>query len=191
MIPATKMTKAERSELGQLVRKRERVMKSMAEERAAQLLADFERQAAAIYSFDDDKTWQKAHNEAKSAVEAANLDIAKRCEKLGIPKQFAPSIQMQWWDRGQNGVAKRRAELRNVAKTRIKAVVAEIERKIERMSLEAQTEIIANGLESEAAKAFLQNMPTIDEMMPSLDAKQIKQLVDAEHEGEEGDNDDD
>ena len=45
------MTKSERSELGQLIRKRERVMKAAAAERAAQMIAELDTQSAAIYSF--------------------------------------------------------------------------------------------------------------------------------------------
>ena len=36
------MTKGERTELGQLIRKREKVMKSQAQERSAALIAEFD-----------------------------------------------------------------------------------------------------------------------------------------------------
>lgn len=173
-----KMTRAERSELGQLIRKRERVMKTMASERARQMLAEFDSQLSAIYSFDADETWKKSYEEVEKVLVEANKKVAARCKELGIPKEFAPSVVMGWAERGENMVARRRTELRRAAKSRIEALEAEAKSKIERMSLEAQTEVIANGLESAAARAFLGKMTPIEELMPLLDAQAMKQLQD-------------
>lgn len=170
------MTKSERVELGQLIRKRERVMKSLAAERAAAMLVEFESQCAAIYSFDQDEVWEKSFKEAEKVAKEAQATVANRCKELGIPKEFAPSLHLDWYSRGQNAVASRRSELRQVAKAKIAAVQKETIAKIERMSLEAQTEVIAHGLESEAAKGFLERMPSIETLMPALNAVEIKQL---------------
>ena len=78
------MSKSERVELGQLIRKRERVMKSMATERAAAMLLEFESQCAAIYSFDQDEVWEKAFKAAEKMAEEAKATIAKRCKELGM-----------------------------------------------------------------------------------------------------------
>ncbi len=172
------MTKSERVELGQLIRKRERVMKSMAAERAAAMLVEFESQCAAIYSFDQDEVWESAFKGAEKVVEEAEAVIAKRCKEMGIPREFAPGIHLDWYSRGQNAVASRRAELRRVAKAKIAAIERETVAKIERMSLEAQTEVISHGLESEAARGFLERMPTIEVLMPALNAAEIKQIED-------------
>lgn len=180
-----KMTKSERSELGQLIRKRERVMKSEATERAAQLLAEFETQCAQIYSYDDDKVWKEAHDIGEQAIAASNAVIKKRCTELGIPPEFAPSLGFAWFERGQNMVAARRNELRRVAKAKIAALEQEARVKIERISLAAQTEVITSGLVSNAAKEFLETMPTLEVLMPSLDAKEIKLLIDKKHTNED------
>lgn len=134
-----RMTKSERSELGALIRKREKV-------------------------FED----------AEKTVEA-------RCRELGIPEEFAPSMSLSWYGRGENAVAMRRAELRRAARSKIDALEKEARVKIERMSLEAQTQIIATGLETDTAKTFLENLSMVDEAMPSIDAEQIHALVDARH----------
>ena len=173
-----RMTKSERTELGQLIRKRERVMKSIASERALTLLAEFDAQSAAIYSFDQDEVWEKSAKEAEKVVTNANKTIAQRCKELGIPKEFAPSLVFGWMERGQNMVRSRRVELRRMAKSRIDAIEKEACAKIERLSLTAQTEVIANGLESAAARQFLENMPEIDVMMPTLNAVELKQIQD-------------
>jgi len=179
------MTRSERQEIGQLIRKRERVMKAQVAERGAAMMAEFEKQCGAIYSFDEDETWAKAMQETEKAVEDANVVVAARCAELGIPKEFAPSIQVGWWDRGQNAVAQRRSELRRMAKTRITAIEKDAIVKIERLSLEAQTEVVANGLVSSAAKEFLERMPTLDVLMPSLDARELKKISDRRHKAEE------
>lgn len=175
------MTKGERSELGQLIRKRERVMKAAARERSIQLIAEFDMQSAQIYSFDDDAVWKKAVEAAKEAAVVAQREIERRCKELGIPPEFAPGVSFGWYGRGQNAVASRRQELRRMAKSRIEAMEQETIVKIERLSLAAQTEVIANGLQSEASKAFLENLPALDVLMPAINPIEIKQLIENKH----------
>jgi hypothetical protein len=121
---ASPMTKAERAELGQLIRKRERVLKAGASERAAAMLAEFDRQLAAIYAYDDDEVWKRATEMAREAVNEAQRVVQDRCRALGIPPEFAPGLQMSWYGRGQNAVAGRRAELRRLAKSKIELMPA-------------------------------------------------------------------
>lgn len=170
-----RMTKGERVELGQLIRKRERVMKAMVAERGAELLAEFEEQCNTIYRFDEDTVWKSAVEQAEKVIADAGEVIAHRCSELGIPPEFAPSLNMNWYGRGENAVAHRRAELRLVARTRIAAMQKEALRKIELLSLEAQTEIIANGLQSNVARGFLDRMTDITVLMPTLNVEEIKQ----------------
>jgi len=173
------MTKGERTELGQLIRKREKVMRAQAQERSAALLAEFDAQSAKIFSWDDDPVWTAAWAAAKSTLDQANLDISKRCEELGIPEEFRPQIGSAWIGRRDNAVADRRAELRRAAKSKIEALEKEAITKIERMSLEAQTQVIASGLESEAAKTFLEAMPAMDTLMPPVEIGEIQSLVES------------
>ncbi len=174
---ATGMTKTERADLSRLIRRREALMKRMADERGAVLLAEFERQSAAIYAYDDDSTWKAAHAAADEAVREAQAQVARRCRELGIPPEFAPHLELSWYDRGQNAVAQRRAELRRVAKTQIDARVAGAKVTIEQQSVELQTEIVAGSLTSATAKAFLGRMPTVEAMIPSLTIPEIRALL--------------
>lgn len=179
MSDANRMTKAERADLHSLIKKRERVLKTAAEQRSAELLAEFERQSATIYNFDDDQVWETATREAKVAVEAAAEKIAEQCAQMGIPKEFAPTIYFGWTGRGQNAVKERRDELRRAAKARIAALEAEAKAKIEKMSLDAQLALVSSGIESDAARAFIEAMPTVEVLMPTIDARHIKAIVDA------------
>ena len=171
------MSKSERVELGQLIRKRERVMKAGARERSAKMMAEFDMQSAQIYKFDDDKVWEEATRVAQAAADEASAVIAERCRALGIPEEFAPGLNLGWYSRGQNAVASRRAELRRMAKSRIEAMEVETITKIERLSLDAQTGIVMQGLESPAAKAFLESLPAIEMLMPSIDPHALKVLI--------------
>ena len=72
------MTKSEREDLARLIRNRERVMKSAASQRSAELLAEFEQQMASIYHYDQDAVWKAAHDAAALAVEAAQETIQAR-----------------------------------------------------------------------------------------------------------------
>ena len=162
------MTKGEREGLAKLCRNRERVAKNDVLAHAAKLRADFEKQMAACYSFDQDPVWKEAHALTEVATEKANEAISEQCRKLGIPPEFAPSIHTNWYYRGENAVATRRAELRKVAYARIDALAKDAKRKIERSSLEIQTKLLASGLESVEAKAFLESMPAPEQLMPPL-----------------------
>jgi hypothetical protein len=175
---ANRMTKGERTELLSLIKKREKVMKTMAAERSAEMLAEFESQAAKIYAFNDDAVWAKAKEEAAAAVSAAQAAVAERCAALGIPREFAPSLEMSWHGRGENAFAWRMTELRGAAKSRIAALEAEAVSRIERMGLEAQSQLLAHGIETEAAYAFLASAQTdMVAMMPSLKVLDIEKMI--------------
>jgi len=171
------MTKSEREELGRLVRQRERVLKTMAKQRSAELLAEFERQMAQRYHYDQDQTWNAAHQAAREAVDAAREQVEARCAELGIPKQFAPNLQVYWWDRGENAVKERRGELRKVATSRIAALEKAAIVEIERQSLQAQIKLAEHMLSSEAAQEFLASMPTVEELMPPLELQSIESML--------------
>jgi hypothetical protein len=162
------MSRAEREDLQRLVRQREKVLKSAAKQRSAELIADFENQLGAEYSFDDDDVWREATQTAEQEIEKANSRIARRCAELGIPRRFAPSIRTQWFDRGENAVKGRRAELRKMAQSRIEAVERKAIVDIEQSCLEAQTQLAISGLTSDAARRFIEQLPSVEKLMPAL-----------------------
>jgi hypothetical protein len=163
------MTKGEREDLQRLIRQREKALKSAARQRSAELLADFETQMGQEYSFDQDEIWAAAAKAAEVEVAKAQARVAARCAELGIPKRFAPTLDLCWQHRGwENGVASRRKELRRVAETRIEAIEQKAIVEIEMSSVEAQTKIAAAGLTSAAAASFLEGLPSVETLMPKL-----------------------
>jgi hypothetical protein len=170
------MTRREREDLAQLVRRREKVAKTQAQQRSAELLADFEAKLAAEYAYDDDAVWKQAKERADAVVQEAEVQIAARCRELGIPPQFAPDLSLGWYRRGENAVKERRTELRKVATTHIAALERAARSEIERRSVEVQTQLIAGGLTSSAAKSFLESMPTAASLMPPLSVGDVESL---------------
>ena len=171
------MTKGEIQGLSVLIRKQEGLLKTATDQRAAELKADFEDQISAIYSFDADEVWRDAYRIAEKAVKDAQAVVADRCAELGIPKEFAPGLSCGWYGRGENAVAQRRAELRKKADAEIAAIRRRARTKIEQWSLEAQTKLVAQNLTSDSAKAFLDNMPSTEALMPSLEMQQVQALT--------------
>ncbi|NTS29812.1 hypothetical protein HQ945_00965 [Phyllobacterium sp. BT25] len=174
MTETDRMTKGEREDMQRLVRQREKVQKSAAKTRSTELLSDFENQMAAEYGFDDDGVWAAAKKAAAIEVQKAQLRVEDRCRELGIPKQFAPSLSLLWSHRGyDNALEKRRNELRRVAQAQIGSLEQQAITKIEQASVEAQTAIAIAGLTSDAAKAFITSLPTIDSLMPALSYNEL------------------
>ncbi len=168
------MTKAEREDLHRLVRQREKVLKSAAKQRSAELLADFENQVGQEFSFDQDETWAEATRLAKAAVDKAGEQIKARCRELGIPDRFAPSVSLTWHNRGyDNLIEKRRAELRRMAQTQISAQEQKAKVKIEVSCLEAQTKLARASLTSDAAHSFIEALPSIGDLMPRLSFAEV------------------
>lgn len=144
-----RMTKAERDDLVRLVKQRERVAKTAAEQRSAAMLAEFEQQISALHDFNTNDVWKAATDAAVEAAKKANEEIVAEADRLGIPKEFQPKLTFSWARRGENEYRNRRDELRRVAKAEIDALEKIARVQIEAQSVQAQTEIIANGLSSD------------------------------------------
>jgi hypothetical protein len=168
------MTKQERDDLARLVRRREKLAKADVDTIAAEREADFEAQLARRYDLYTE-AWRDASERLEHAVEELNQRIRAEFEEKGIPLEFAPSARAAWFSRGENLTADRRFELRKVAKTRLAAEAKQAKARIERASVEIQTQLVAAGLQTEEARAYLDQMPTADELLPTLDLSAIEQ----------------
>lgn len=175
-LPDRPMNKGEREDLQRLIKQRERVLKSAASLRSAELLADFDNQLAAEFRFDDDEVWAQAQAIAQEAVAKAQIIVSDRCEELGIPREFAPSLQLGWAGRGyDNGVKQRREELRRSAKSRIAAMEQSAVVRIEQASVDGQTQLALAGMTSEAARAFVQGLPQVEALMSRFSVSDLIQ----------------
>lgn len=172
-----KMTKGERDDLVRLIKQREKIAKSAAQQRSAQMLAEFERQVSAAHAFDNNQVWNAAVEAGRRAAEKAMSEIDAESARLGIPEEFRPKLSWGWASRGQNSFAERRTELRRLAQAEIAAVEKAAMVQIEAQSVGAQTRVIANGLDSEAAISFLNELPPVDTLMPALNLESIQAAI--------------
>jgi len=167
------LTKSERQELAGLLRRRARVAKADAKQRTTELLAEFEEKLAALLKPTDD-AWADVVTLATQAVKDANALIAERCRERGIPEGWHPGVTLGWHARGENEIGARRAELRKVATSRLAAVEQAAIAAIERQAVDAETELIAEGMRSTRARALLEALPTVESLMPPLDVASIE-----------------
>jgi hypothetical protein len=173
-VSAATITRYEREDLQRLVRQREKVLKSAAKQRSAELLADFENQMGQRYSFDQDETWDKARKLAQGVVDKAQEQVARRCRELGIPDRFAPSLSLRWHDSGYENTLRRDMDrLRRMAQTQVAAIEAKAIVQIETSCLEAQTALAIVGLTSDAARLFVDKLPKIEALMPALSFREV------------------
>jgi hypothetical protein len=171
------MSQRERHDLLLLIRARERVALGDAREYQATLLANFEVKIAAIYKPREHPIWREAHEAAKAAAADAQAKVAATFRDLGIPEDWAPSLHLLWFGRGESACAERRAELRRVARTEAEKRLRVAEAHIRRVSVEAQERIHATGLTTEAAQTMLASLPSAAALMPDLDLDALERIT--------------
>jgi hypothetical protein len=170
--PAERMTSRERSELAALVRRREKVAKTATAEVKARRLADLEVQLASAFSAEDERFADIARF-ASQVVARADQEVQRRCEEMGIPERFRPHLHIAWTGRGENATTERRAELRRVAQAQAEADQKQAIAHIEAASVEAQTALLRDGLTTDAARRFLDSLPTPEQLMPALEVSSL------------------
>lgn len=167
------MTRTERSDLSKIVRMRMRVVRSEIKQKAAEALASVEKQLAAAYPMNDPR-WKKISEDAEAMIRQTDKKIAALCREMGVPESFRPSLNLQWYSRGENATKNRRAELRNVAVSRIEARVKTGNLEADRSEAEILTRIAASGLESAEAVKFLADLPSADALVPKLMLEELE-----------------
>jgi hypothetical protein len=162
------MTKSEREQLAKLARARARLAKSEAAEREKILLSEAEDLLTAEFSAQDEM-WAETLKIGEEGDRRRNEWIRAQCAKIGIPPPGAPQRVTMWLSRGpEYGDPSRRGELRRLAASRLAALTATAKRMIDAQCLETETALVRSGLESADALAFLEAMPTAEQLMPSL-----------------------
>lgn len=162
------MNKSERQELARLARLRAKQAKNEATQREKVLLSEIEDMLTAEYEARDEM-WSEAVAIAEEAAQKANETIRNRCVDLGIPAKQAPQLTLGWQARGRDfSDPRRQAEVRKLAKSKLAALTETAKTEIDRQALDTETTLIAGGLESDDAHAFLEQMPTAEQLMPAL-----------------------
>jgi len=167
------MTRADRANLERLARKRAKVAKAMIGERVKALRSDVEDQLSAEYHFDDD-VWGRHHPAGIRGRLSGRRPHRRSVPPGRRPRGLRPELTLGWRSRGENALAGRRAELRKLAHARIDAAAESAKVAIESSLLEVETELIRDGLETAAAVAYVEAMPTPDELLPPVAVAELE-----------------
>lgn len=171
------MTPADRRILIGIIKQRERVAKAEAARRSAEILVDFDAQLEREFSFYENEIWSQAVEKANTAVAEASRIIADECRRLGIPEDFAPSLNLNWRHQGYyNGTKEARSKLRNVAVMQTQAAEKAAKVEIEKRSVDLQEKIMTGALESAEARDFMASIPSAAQLMPIITIEQVKAL---------------
>lgn len=170
------MTRRDRDDLIRVVKQREKLAKSGAEARAAEVLADFEEQLARQYKIEESEVFLEALGVVQQAIREADAMVNREFDRMGVDPAFAGGLDVgyAWQRRGENALKERRHELRAVAKSRVDAMTKAALVHIAKESLERQTELIAGSLETKEARAYVNSMPTIESLVPNLTLDDVK-----------------
>jgi hypothetical protein len=163
-------------ELKDLVKMRKTAARATADARKAQVLADFEEELSTKYDMYD-AAWADVTTEVERVAAQANEQIRTVCEERGVRKEFMPDVRVGWSYRGENAIPERRAELRKAAQARADASAKTAKAIIEGKAVEALTELVARGLDSDAARALLVSLPTPEQLMPPLSVKELEAAI--------------
>ena len=115
-----------------------------------------------------DEHWAEVSREAEEKIKKLDTEIAKRCRALGIPEAFRPQLSVDWYGRGENATKERRRELRVAAVSELQARAQKAKCVIDQAEAEVLTQLTAQGLTTEAARTFLETMPSVEKLMPKL-----------------------
>jgi hypothetical protein len=171
------MTQRDRESLLKVCRLRAKAAKDKTTALAAERRAEFEKQLATIFAWDSDEVWERLNNAADEFEATINVQIAQRSRELGIPAEFAPRRYSGWMGRHENAGKDRRTELTKVAYRRIESDEKAAKAAIDAASADIQVRLLADGLETAAAKAFLESMPAPEQLMPVVTVAEIQKQL--------------
>jgi cell division septum initiation protein DivIVA len=161
------ITKGERAELRSLIRQRFRVLRADVSARQAELEAELEERITGRYAAGD-KAWADAmwqiEEVAREANRAAN-DILRTLGMANVPPDGRDYTIVT--AREINQPRAERATLRVEGTKKIHAKVASALLQLDRQEADLLTRLVVGALESEEARAFLGEIPTVSELVPA------------------------
>lgn len=160
------ITKAERSELRTLIRQRFKVLRADVEARRAELHSELEQRIEAKFAAAD-RAWNDAMFLVEEAAREANRkanDILRGLELEEYPADREFQIIMC---RAVPKPSGERHELRRQGDARIEARVKAAYLELDRQEADLLTKLVVGGLESDEARAFLGEIPTVSALVPA------------------------
>jgi hypothetical protein len=161
------ITKGERTELRSLIRQRIKVLRAEVDARRAELVAELTQRIAARFA-DDDKAWSDAMYLIGEAAREGNRkanDILRALDVDGLDMDGKDYEVIS--ARQINKPTRARSELRRQGIERIDAQVKAALLQLDRQEADLLTRLVAGALESDEARAFLGEIPTVSALVPA------------------------
>lgn len=162
------MTKTERGELRSLIRQQFRVLHSEVDQREIELRADVEQQIADKYATAD-TLWDTIYAEVREALATANKEIHDVLYRHGVREKDGTEavlvgLAREIRDKPQE---KDRQALRRLGYTKVAAKAKAAQVDLARREADMLRDLAVGALESDAAREFLDRIPTVGELVPA------------------------
>jgi len=166
------ITKGERAELRSIVRQQFKVLRSEVEQRRLEMLAEIEDQISDKYS-EQDQGWQAVMHEVHEATMEANRRINDALYNAGY--QVKGGSERMWVMTPQiNQPTKDRQQLRFHATAKINAQVKAALLRLDREEADLLRNLAVGALESDEARAFLSNIPSVSDLVPAARLQELE-----------------
>ncbi len=162
------ITARERTELRSLIRQRFKVLRTDVKARETELLAELHQRINERFA-DQDHAWAAAYDRIRQAVNDVNRSANDELRALDPERHPAGSeheyvVIRLFSTRPNEG---ERHQLFNTGRMRIETQVRKAALELERQEADLLTRLVADGLESDEAKNFLGQIPTVGELVPA------------------------
>lgn len=167
------ITKAERGELRSLVRQRFKLLRSEVGQRASELMSDLETAVTDRFAAEDQR-WADASFKIGEAAREANRianDIIREFVPTWREKEVVGCVQL-----GKPNTQERH-QLRREGQARIEAQVRAAMLKLDQQEADLLTRLALGVLESEEARAFLGEIPTVSALVPAVRLLELEQSL--------------
>jgi hypothetical protein len=161
------ITRGERVELRSLIRQRFKVLRADVAARQAELVSELESRITKRYAADD-KAWADAMWQIKEAALEANRKANDILRGLGLPN--IPPDGHDYEVLYVRAISQPRAErstLRAQGTKKIEAKVKSALLQLDRQEADLLTRLVHGALESDEARGFLGEIPTVSSLVPA------------------------
>lgn len=169
------MTGRERSDLQSLARMNARVSKADVDAVVAARYAAFENDLARDWTAQELEVEQLIA-EAQVKIDEINAKITAECDRLNIRPELRPRMGGGLWT-SPRASREREIEFRRKAKAELEAAGKRAKVEIDRQSAAVITQIVSTGLTSNEATAMLGKVATPEDLVPTLDVRDLEALV--------------
>lgn len=175
------MTKRDREQLAQVAKMRSRVAKASVEQREMVLRAQVAEELKALFDVEE-RAVSKAVGVAIAEAARYDKELQERLSEYEIPEHLRPHIVAEMMESQMAGkhrsLSMRRNELDRIASSRIKALGAAARVEVDRQCADTVERLITGGLSNEEAQKFLDEMPTIDQLMMAPPVAELESVHD-------------